>query len=103
VALELAQDRRDGERGEVDAVTRVVAVDRLDQADERDLHEVVGRFSAPQVAARQVLRERKPSLDHPATELVARRIVRVHGRERIDQFARGGGVEGKAATAYGNC
>ena len=41
VALELAHDRRHGKRGERQPAVGVVAVDRLDQRERRDLDEIV--------------------------------------------------------------
>ena len=71
VALELAEDRRDGERGERGLARRVEAVDRLEQPERGDLDQVVERLAAALVAARELARERQEALD----ELLARRLV----------------------------
>src|SRR3954471_3353280 len=51
VALELADDRRDRVRGELAAALGVEALDGAQQADARDLDEVVERLGAAAVAA----------------------------------------------------
>src|SRR5262249_55882025 len=71
VALDLADDGRDGIRPEEDAALQVEAVDRLDQADRRDLDEVVELLAAAGVAARDRAREGEIGLE----ELAARRRV----------------------------
>src|SRR3712207_8947158 len=64
-----SEDRRDRVAGERDLAGRVEAVDRLDQAQRRDLHEVVERLVGALVAARQLAGQREEALG----ELVARR------------------------------
>src|SRR3712207_4794382 len=54
-----------GERG---AALRVEPVDRLDEPDARDLHEIVERLVAALVAPRELAREREEAFD----QLVAR-------------------------------
>ena len=65
MTLELAHDRRDRIGGELRAALQVEAVDRLDQADRRDLDEVLELLAAPGVAPRERLGERKVVLDQP--------------------------------------
>jgi len=67
VALQLAGDRRDGERRELAAALGVEAVDRAEQPDAGDLDEVVERLGAAVVAPGQAAGEREEALD----ELVA--------------------------------
>ena len=62
VALELAEDGRDGEARERDGAARVEAVDRLDQAQRRDLDEVLQRLPGAGIAACELARERQESL-----------------------------------------
>ena len=68
VALELAEDRRDGERRERGLARGVEAVDRLQQAERGDLDQVVELLAAALVAARELARQRQEALD----ELLAR-------------------------------
>jgi hypothetical protein len=68
VALELAGDRRHGERRELAAALGVEAVDRAEQRDAGDLGEVVLRLGAALVAAGQAAGEREEALE----QLVAR-------------------------------
>src|SRR4051794_20420110 len=63
VALELAQDGRDGEARERRLAARVEAVDRLQQAEARDLDEIVERLTAALVAARELAGERQEAPD----------------------------------------
>jgi hypothetical protein len=67
VALELADDRRHRVGREVAAAVGVEAVDRVDEADARDLDEVVERLGAAVVAAGEPAGERQEALD----ELIA--------------------------------
>ena len=71
VALDLADDRRHGVRLERDAAVEVEAVDRLDQPDRADLHQVVERLALAGVAACDRPHERQVLLD----QLVARTLV----------------------------
>ena len=68
VALQLAQDRGRGVARELRAAPGLEAVDGLDQAEARDLHEVVERLVGVRVAQRQVAGERQ----EPLAELLAR-------------------------------
>src|SRR5947208_4871913 len=63
MALELAQDRRDGVAGEGDVAIGVEAVDRLDEPERRDLEEVLERLLGALVAARELARQRQEALD----------------------------------------
>jgi hypothetical protein len=63
VALELAEDRRDGEGGEGGAARGVEAVDRLDQPDARDLDQVVVGLGAARVARREPAGKGHEALD----------------------------------------
>ena len=71
VALHLAHHRRHRVGAERDAARRVVAVDRLHQADRRDLDEVLGRHPLRLVAARDRARQRQVALH----EMLAQRRV----------------------------
>ena len=74
VALELAEDGRHREAGELGAATGLEAVDRLDEPDAGDLDEVVERLLAVAVAAGELACEREVALD----QLVAQpRVARV--------------------------
>ena len=73
VALELAQDRRRRVARELRPAAGVEAVDRLDQAEARDLEEVVERLVRVRVAQREVAGERQ----EPLGELLARGEVAV--------------------------
>ena len=72
VALELAEDRRDGVAREGDVALGVEAVDRLDQAERRDLDEVLQRLLGALVATRELAGERQEALDQ---RLARRRIA----------------------------
>ena len=75
VALELAHDRRHGIRGEREPAVGVVAVDRLDQRERRDLDEIVV-LVAIAVAPREPLGQRQePRHEFVAGVLVARAAV----------------------------
>ena len=87
MALELAGDRRDGERREADVARDVEAVDRLQQPERRDLLEVLERLALAHVASRQAPGERK----HPLGELRPRGRVTVlvpAAQERADLVRR---------------
>src|SRR3954452_1255945 len=73
MALELAGDRRHGERREAHLPRNVEADDRLQQPQRRDLLEVVERLAPADVPARQAARERQ----HPLGELRARGTIPV--------------------------
>ena len=73
VALELAEHGRHRVGGERGLARGVEAVDRLDQPERRDLHEVVERLVGAPVAARHPARERQQPLD----ELLAGGLVAV--------------------------
>lgn len=63
VALELADDRRDGERAECEPTVWVEPLHRLDQAEARDLDEVLVRLTGLDVPARKLARQRQEPLD----------------------------------------
>ena len=71
VALELAHDGRRRERGELQPAVGFEALDRLQQADERDLAEVVERLAPVREAPCEELGEPHVLLD----ELVAEHAV----------------------------
>ena len=72
VALELAEDRRDGERRERRLALGVEAIDRLEQPERRDLDQVVELLAAALVAPCELACERQEALH----ELLARgRVV----------------------------
>ena len=73
VPADLAADVRLGEGPQLDAAREVEAVDRLQQADAADLHEVVQRLAAVGVAARDAAHERQ----HPLDQLLAGLAVAV--------------------------
>jgi hypothetical protein len=64
VSLDLAHDRRRGVRGKVTA-RRFEAVDRLDQADRPDLHEILDPLAAVCEPAREGACQREVRLDQP--------------------------------------
>ena len=61
--FELAEDRRDGEAGEAGPPPRVEAIDRAEQPDGRDLHQVLERLIGRSVAAGQPSGQRKKSIE----------------------------------------
>ncbi len=65
MALDLADDRRHRERGELVAAAGVVALDRVQQADRARLHEVVVLGVGACVALRERLDQRQVELDEP--------------------------------------
>ena len=73
VALELAEHRRHGVGGERRLARGVEAIDRLDQPERRDLHEVVERLVRAPVAARHPSRQRQQALH----QLLPRRLITV--------------------------
>jgi hypothetical protein len=73
VALELAEHRRHRVGGERGLPRRVEAVDRLDQPERGDLHEVVEWLVGAPVAPRHAAGERQEARD----ELLARGLVAV--------------------------
>ena len=82
VAADLADDRRHGIGGELDATLELEAVDRLDQADRAHLDEVVDGLAAARVAPCERVDERHHLLDQAvAGSAVAGRAVRL---EKID-------------------
>src|SRR6185436_21158479 len=62
MALELAGDRRNGERREADVARDVEAIDRLQEAERRDLLEILERLALARVPSRQAPCERKHAL-----------------------------------------
>ena len=87
VALELADDRRDGKRRERQAALDVVAIDRLQQRVRRDLLEIVA-LGMTLIAAREVTRQRQEpsgqlrSDSRVAITLVAEEQLRLLERDR---------------------
>jgi hypothetical protein len=71
VALELAQHRGRGIGGEAHRAADVEAVDRFEDPDARDLHEIVHRLPAPGVAVGERTGERQ----HLLGQLAARAAV----------------------------
>ena len=63
MALELAEDRRRRVARELGSAAGLEAVDRLDQPEAGDLHEVVERLVGVAVAEREVAGERDVALD----------------------------------------
>ena len=80
-ALDLPDDGRCGIRRELDTSRRVVTVDCLDQADGRDLDEVVVRFAAVAEASGQMLHEWLVDADQLAADVAATRFVRGEHRQ----------------------
>ena len=60
---QLAEDRRHRERRERIAALRVIALERLEQADRGDLQQVVERLGRMAVARREAARERQIALE----------------------------------------
>jgi hypothetical protein len=95
VALELAEDRRHRVARERVAALHVVAVDRLDQAERRDLDQVVERLVAALVAAGELPGERhEAAAELVACAQVAEFVVEpekspVLGEPRVRRFLRG--------------
>ena len=75
MALELAEDRGDGEGGDRGPPLGVEAVDRLHQADARDLDEVVVGLGAAGVARGEAAGEGHEAID----QLLAHRLRVVGG------------------------
>ena len=73
VALELAEHRRHRVGGERGLARGIEAVDRLDQAEGRDLHQVVQRLVGAPVTAGHPARER----EQPFHEFLARSLIAV--------------------------
>ena len=71
VAAQLAEDRRPGEGGERHPALGVVALERRDEAEARDLDQVVARLDAAAVAHREAAGEGQEA----AHELLARALV----------------------------
>src|SRR5947209_16995443 len=69
VALQLALDRRGGERRELEVALGIEALDGLQHAELRDLEQVVERLAAVREAAREMRRERSVRLDELVAEL----------------------------------
>jgi hypothetical protein len=95
IALELAQDRRHGERREGGPSVGVVAVDRFDQAETGHLQQIVERLPGAAVAARQLAGQRQKAVD----ELLPRAWVTLPLPALEQQFSvgAGGGVLGADA------
>ena len=58
VTANLADDRGDRVGRELDALLELEAVDRLDEPDRSDLHQILGRLAAARVAVREGADER---------------------------------------------
>ena len=71
VAAQFAENGRRRERAERRTVLRIEPLDRLQEADHRDLHEVVVGDSPVAVPVREVVRDPEMTLD----ELIAKRSV----------------------------
>ncbi len=76
VAPDLAGDRGDGERQEVDAAFRLEPVDRPDQPERPDLLEVVGSVAAVHEAVRDVVGHRQVGGDQLGAQLRTARVAR---------------------------
>ena len=63
VPLQLSDDRERRERRERHAALRLESIDRVQQADVRDLDEVLERFPAPHEPSREILGERLEPFD----------------------------------------
>src|SRR5690348_3649561 len=63
MASQLAQDRGHGKSGKAIASTAVEAIDRLEQAEARDLHEIVDGLAPIHVSTRKAPGERHEMLD----------------------------------------
>src|SRR5262249_60839085 len=86
VAFQLAQDGRGRERRELEPAAGIEPLDGLEQADQRDLHEVVARLAAVREAGGEEVRERSVVPD----ELVAQTAVAgaaVGSEARVDACA----------------
>ena len=94
VALDLAEDRRDGERGERQPAVRVEALDRLQQAERGDLFDVLALWTG-EITTGEVTGERKKTLD----ELLFRPLVAL-GSVELEQ---GGDVTLPPALAEWCC
>src|SRR5215471_7134080 len=78
VATDLAQDRRRGERRELVAEIRIEAVDRLDQAQEADLDDVLQRLAAVLEPPRQEVDQALVAAHEPFADAIAlARVVRL--------------------------
>src|SRR4051812_27573006 len=75
MTLDLADDRRRRVGGELDAAPEVKTVDRLDQADGRDLNEVVKRLAPVAETSGEVLDERQVQLHQLIAELASADLV----------------------------
>jgi hypothetical protein len=80
MALELADDRGDRERTELDAAVEVEAVDRPEQAEVGDLDQVLKRLVGAVIAPGEPARHRRELLEQPLARLAAR----IGGRTTVD-------------------
>ena len=107
VAADLAEDRRHRVAREREPAVGIPAVDRLDEADRGDLHEVVERLGRAAVAQREAAGERHVALDQlfTRTRVAARwrRISRWSSRCRRLRSVRGGVRPARRAVAQGRC
>ena len=102
----LSSPRIVGTANEENAVSRsrVEAVDRLQQAERRDLHEVVERLAAALVAAGELARERQEALDERVARGRIAALVVLHAAAddpracaRLDPRVTTAGLHGRAA------
>jgi hypothetical protein len=69
MSLELTFDRRGGKRRELEVATGVETLDRLQQADERDLPQIIELFTAVRESTREVRGQPLMGLDQFVPEL----------------------------------
>src|SRR5215213_2568754 len=75
VALDLAKDRRHGERREAQLAAEVEAIDRLDEADAADLLEVIERLATVGVPTGERAHKRHHAFDQEAASLLIALLV----------------------------
>ena len=93
MAAKLAQDRRRGVGVEALAALRIEAVKRLDQAQARDLDQILERLGGAAVAKREASRQGKEAVNELLLELrVAGRRVAAQKRILINYEAAGPGL-----------
>src|SRR5690606_35386456 len=87
VTLDLTDDRRGGVGGELHPAAQVEPVDRLDQADRRDLSEIVEPFASVAEPAGEVLDERHVEFHQLVTNSLTPGIVRWQLRQLREEHA----------------